>query len=380
MYRNVDRVGAEAWEIGREIGQRESERESWTVEETGRFYKETLKEAAGVANRSVSKGFEDSRRKTFEEFQDFLALVGQGKRIGNATGLDIIAFVHGFWMNKHRDQCRTIAVGERVASASAVKGVVQHLAKSYSMLGYADGANPAKTEDVKNYRDGYRNQLHDRGVRERRAKVFGPGKVADLVSYLEQEIGKTSGIKQCLLIADLAIVHYLWETWSRGKECGELESQQVDPSSGIVRPGWTKTQQTEGSAEMAVKKDGGFLQASGRLISSMEHLGCPVGNGFLFRPLNRRRNGFMDEPLRSNAMRRRIQKHLKAAGLFEGETLHSFRRSAVQHAADIEGYDVKRLMEIGRWQSYAAFRLYIEEIEYRFPRKGQQTACVMTQM
>lgn len=58
-------------------------------------------------------------------------------------------------------------------------------------------------------------------------------------------------------------------------------------------------------------------------------------------------------------MRRRIQKHLKAAGLFERETLHSFRRSAVQHAADMEGYDVKRLMEIGRIQSYAAFWLYV---------------------
>jgi integrase len=329
-----------------------------------------LKEAAAVANRSVSKGFEDSRRKTFVEFQDFLALVGQGKRIGNATGLDIIAFVHGFWMKKHRDQCRTIAGGERVASASAVKGVVQHLAKSYSMLGYADGSNPAKTEDVKNYRDAYRNQLHDRGVREHRAKVFGPGKVADLISYLEQEIEKAMGVKQCSLIADLAIVHYLWETWSRGKECGELESRQVDPSSGVVRPGWTKTQQTERSAEMLVKRDGGFLQASGRLISSMEHLGFPIGNGFLFRPLNRRRIGFWDEPLGSDAMRRRIQKHLKAAGLFEGETLHSFRRSAVQHAADIEGYDVKRLMEIGRWQSYAAFRLYNRGDRAPIPKKG----------
>jgi hypothetical protein len=100
----------------------------------------------------------------------------------------------------------------------------------------------------------------------------------------------------------------------------------------------------------------------------MERIGQPIEDGFLFRPLNRKRNGFMNEALKSDAMRRRVQKHLKAAGLFEGETLHSFRRSAVQHSADIEGYNVKHLMEFGRWRSYAAFRLYIDEIEHKFPR------------
>jgi hypothetical protein len=80
----------------------------------------------------------------------------------------------------------------------------------------------------------------------------------------------------------------------------------------------------------------------------MKHFGCPIRNDSLFQLLNRRQNGFVDKPLRSDAMRRRIQKHLKAAGLFKGETLYSFCRSAVQPAADIEGYDVKHLTKIGR--------------------------------
>lgn len=64
-----------------------------------------------------------------------------------------------------------------------------------------------------------------------------------------------------------------------------------------------------------------------------------------------------------------MQQHLEKANLFEGETLHSFRRSAVQHAAEIEGYNVERLMKKGRWKSYSAFRLHIEEIEQKFSRK-----------
>jgi integrase len=368
MCRAVDVVGAEAWGVGRGIGEKGACGDPWPVEEACRFYRDTLGDAAMVANRSVSKGFEESRRKTFGDFEDFLGKVGQGKRVENASGLDVIAFVHGFWIPKHKDQCRTFVNGKRMASASAVKGVVQHIAKSYSMLGYTDLKNPAKTECVKNYRDGYRNRLHDQGVREQRAKVMKPGKVADLAAYIETEIDKAFGARRCCLIADLAIVHYLWETWSRGKECGELEARQVDKEEGTITTGWTKTQHIEGGDEIPVQRGGNFMQAASRLVSSMEQLGHPIENGYLFRPLNRNRNGFENEPLRSDAMRRRLQKHLKAAGLYEGETLHSFRRSAVQHSADIEGYDVKRLMEFGRWKSYAAFRLYVEEIEHRFKR------------
>lgn len=194
------------------------------------------------------------------------------------------------------------------------------------------------------------------------------GKVAELVAHIEKEIEKASGFHRCRLIADLAIVHYLWKTWSRGKERGKLEARQVDSESGIVQAGWTKTQQTETSAEIAVGANGNFMQAASRLIVSMEQIGSPVGNGFLFRPLDWKRNGFVNEPLRSDAIWRRVQKHLKAADLYEGKTLHSFRRSAVQHLADVEGYNIKRLMEFGRWKSYFAFRVYVKEIEHKFQR------------
>jgi integrase len=100
----------------------------------------------------------------------------------------------------------------------------------------------------------------------------------------------------------------------------------------------------------------------------MEEAGHPIGMGNLFRPLNRRRDGSEEGALLANALRKRIQMHLKDAGLFEGETLHSFRRSAVQGAAEMEGFNVPKLMELGRWKSYAAFRLYVEEIESCFPR------------
>jgi hypothetical protein len=76
----------------------------------------------------------------------------------------------------------------------------------------------------------------------------------------------------------------------------------------------------------------------------MERQNIPRGVGFLFRPLNKSRMGIKDEPLKFGALKKRVQQHMTKADLFEGETLHSFRRSAVQNAVEIEGYDVAKLM------------------------------------
>jgi hypothetical protein len=84
--------------------------------------------------------------------------------VEKASYLDVIAFVQGCWLLEHKDRCRTWVDGEKIASASAVKRVIQQLAKSYSMLGRIDDENPAKQESVKSYCEGYRNWLKSRGV------------------------------------------------------------------------------------------------------------------------------------------------------------------------------------------------------------------------
>jgi integrase len=336
------------------------------------LYRKALTEAAKIAGCSVSQGFEDSRQKTLTEFESFLASIGQGLSIERASDLDVIAFIQGQWLPAHKEKCRTrLGVdGEKVASASAVKGVIQQIAKSYSMLGRQDNANPAKQESVRSYCEGYRNWLRGQGVREKRAKVFKEGKVNELIQYLEGQAERSEGIRKCLMQMDITAVDYLWESWARGKECGELRVSEVDFENGSAEPGWSKTVRKEASAciNLTGSGRGRFLVSAAKLISVMEKAGHPIGMGNLFRPLNRRRDGFEDSALSANALRKRIQMHLKDAGLYEGETLHSFRRSAVQGAAEMEGFDVPKLMEMGRWKSYAAFRLYIEEIEVCFPR------------
>jgi hypothetical protein len=133
-----------------------------------------LKEAEEIANRSVGKGYEESRKKTWAEFEAFTQKVERGLTIETVRGIDVVTFVHGEWIPNYTKNCRT-TIGlaeEKVPSALAIKGIIGHLTKSYAMMGRKDAENPAKEESVTSYRDGYRNSLHDRGVREKRAKIM----------------------------------------------------------------------------------------------------------------------------------------------------------------------------------------------------------------
>jgi integrase len=300
--------------------------------------------------------------------------VGQGLTTETAQGIDIIAFVHGVWIPNHRKKFWT-TVGkseEKVASASAIEGVISHLAKMYLMMERQDSANPAKEESVLSYKKGYRDDLHDRGVCKKRAKIMKEGKVNDLINYLSRQIKAAEKLERIVLLMDRAAVLYLWESWARGKECGELESRQIDWEDGVALPGWSKTMRAEPSGRIDLTNGGKkltILKGSAEMLAEMGNQGILADSRFLFCLLNKSRTGLKDEPLKSNALRKRIQKHLTNANLFEGEALHSFRRSAVQHAAELEGFDVEKLMKRGRWSSQAAFKLYIEEIRHKFGRQ-----------
>jgi integrase len=203
--------------------------------------------------------------------------------------------------------------------------VVKDLSKSYRLLGYEGSSNPARSELVKSYRDGYGNMLYQQGVKTKRAKVFSEDKLNSLVTYLTAKLGTVEGMEKCVLAMDRAAVLYLWETLARGKECGEVRQDQIDVSEGNVYPGWTKTIRQEPSAriELAAAGEGErmtFLEAAAELLEVLSENGLEIGKtGYLFRSQNRSRNGFEKKPISSSALRKRIQKRLQEACLFDGE-------------------------------------------------------------
>jgi integrase len=342
----------------------------WSKEETVQRYGQSLQAIGRIADLKMTKEVKDGRKRTFSEYHRFLAQNPFGITMATAGPEDVAAFIHSEWIPNHSGNCRTIVpeTGQPVASASAVKGVVKDISKSYRLLGYEGASNPARSELVKSYRDGYGNMLHQHGVRVKRAKVFSEEKLNALVAFLTRRIGETEGIKRCVLVMDWTAVLYLWETLARGKECGEICQDQIDVAEGTVYPGWTKTVRHEPSARIELSGPGErerltFLESAGELVRILSDNEIEIGEtGFSFRAQNRSRNGFDDKPITSSALRERIQKRLQEAGLFDGKTLHSFRRSAVQHAAIELKYDVKKLIDLGGWKTYSSFKLYVEEI------------------
>jgi hypothetical protein len=134
----------------------------WSKEETLARYGRSLQAVGQIADLKTTKETNDSRKRTFGEYQRFLAQNPFGITVETASPEDVAAFIHSEWIPNHSGNCRTVMpqTGKPVASASAVKGVVKDISKSYRLLGFEGASNPARSELVKAYRDGYGNMLH----------------------------------------------------------------------------------------------------------------------------------------------------------------------------------------------------------------------------
>jgi hypothetical protein len=83
-------------------------------------------------------------------------------------------------------------------------------------------------------------------------------------------------------MTNLAAVYYLWESWARGKECGELKASEVNFKDGTSEPGWSKTVREERSAviDMTSNGRGRFLKSAAALVGEMDLAGYPTKMGF----------------------------------------------------------------------------------------------------
>jgi hypothetical protein len=59
--------------------------------------------------------------------------------------------------------------------------------------------------------------------------------------------------------------------------------------------------------------------------------------------------------------------HLAAAGLYESETVHSFRRGALQ-ATEAAGLEVPSLLELGQLRSAVTLARYLDRFQHLGPR------------
>jgi hypothetical protein len=105
----------------------------WSKQQTVQRYGESLRAIGQIADMKTTKETNVSRKRTFGEFQRFLALNVFGITVEMASPEDVAAFIHSNWIPNHSGSCKTVLpqTGQPVASASVVKGVVKEVSKSY---------------------------------------------------------------------------------------------------------------------------------------------------------------------------------------------------------------------------------------------------------
>lgn len=78
-----------------------------TIGETEALYERALQSFREIAEKSVNEANNNSRKRTFVEFQEFLSRNAYGVTVETATAADVGAFIMGDWIPKHSAGCRT---------------------------------------------------------------------------------------------------------------------------------------------------------------------------------------------------------------------------------------------------------------------------------
>jgi hypothetical protein len=145
---------------------------------------------------------------------------------------------------------------------------------------------------------------------------------------------------------------FAWESSLRGKDAGKITLQDFFDGKGVavdllalqdvaegfcvyIIPNGTKTVKgRRADAQCFVVTDDSQFCFLRRLLAFVHHCkgaGFPISS-YLFRPLDGSKKSFKEQAYLSSGLWHSIAKYLTLAGLFEGETAHSFRRGGMQAA------------------------------------------------
>eukprot|EP00798_Chlamydomonas_sp_ICE-L_P016039 gene16039-biopygen25035 len=284
---------------------------------------------------------------------------------------DIVCFMQTHWVQRHAGT-KIPGIDRLLASPSGVESALGHLSSLIQTLGrcgpydeLTGHGNPCRGGPVQAYRRGYDRVLWKAGYQEGAAVPISKGKTEQLVRYLDGHAGRAPKVLQRLVyFRDALMVKHVWATAYRGKEGGRLclldlhykDDRQIFPNGYdptvslpnevVIKLTYgTKTNKRSRKHQEPVEY---FLEPSsgycfwGHLWAYLQlsHLAGYTVNHFVFRPLASRRDRFKeDQPFSCCALIKRVQKHLKDMGAYDGETSHSFRRGTLQASAEVGGHD-----------------------------------------
>lgn len=316
-----------------------------------------------------------ARDRAAAEFRVWIdRMAPSGLTLANVTPTDIEVYMEQVYLVEHSGR-RAGPDGTLACSFSAIKGVLAHLKTTFDLLGRNgpwDGSrgNPCLSTEVSHWRSGYEREQDALGNVAIGARPLPVSKLHSLIDALDRDLvalPMEDAMGRLLLLRDITFYLYLFASHQRGGEGGEIalaELQLVATSGASPSPLWPlapfydvmlasavgvwarprrlknrklRTLCEPVLLEAASEPSGSgsycFVRRLGCYLSAMVaagQLADPHADYYLFRLLERHGRSFSLQPFNYNSARVRFQGQLRAHGLFEGETLHSFRRGSAQ--------------------------------------------------
>lgn len=322
------------------------------------LYSKGLTAAANIQQDSVKASTRKTRTAAVRELADWLhSIQAAGKRtLQTVTPEDMLVYFTQHWLPNHAGSAT--ATGEFIAAPSSLSGIKSHLATEFETLGrlgpwdaHTKAGNPTHSKQIKDMLKGYGNQATQLGYQKKGAVPLSQAEMHLLLSSMEQQYHSTTDSAQLLLLTrDALLFSMLWQTCFRGFNAGAVRLDNIVlPTGGSALPFLVPATTLAAGAVLHVlpdntkNKKGGHcpvtltcdvLCFSTWLERATHHYavaGQPITN-FLTRPLQPgSKTLFAEKPMSSSNAWASLTKHLKALGIYTGQSVHSTRRGKMIH-------------------------------------------------
>jgi len=236
----------------------------------------------------------------------------------------------------HKPSCsKSGCACPRRLAAGTVDSYLGKIRAIFNSMGRTSESNPISHTRVKEYLKFIREEQASQGIVPSQAVPLFFVKLRRLVSYLRELITKGVGLsvsEQYALARDVTFFVVDFFTGDRASDLGRLRSEQVfrlrDREGYLLQFTFGKTVTKGNTRPFALIpvscKDICPVSWLNYYIAACDSLGVILAPGFFFRTCQSKIS-VSQRPFVGPAVANRLRKHLQNAGLYEGETPHSFR-------------------------------------------------------
>jgi hypothetical protein len=284
-------------------------------------------------------------------------------------------------------------------AAGTVANYIKSMSGGFNRLGrtgeHSLGAplgNPCRSQPVRAYVQGVAKQATSRGQSVTAARPLTAAKLCWLAQSLAARAADpdTSPRDRMLLLRDLVCALYMWLTATRGGDavrlrCDEfvtapgnglevmssagwaaVEAAGADPAASAPRlyiwPHQSKTCKQQRPPMQVVLPQPNpqhcFVRALGKYRLACAAAGHPL-------ELHLMRSERTGAAMTAQNLAGRLRGHMQLAGIYEGETLHSYRRGALQDAVHTQCWTELQAQLLGNIKAPAILQLYLDRNRHR---------------